>query len=93
MDYLSRLARMAEAPLLTLGEVARRLGISPRSLSRVIASGELPVVRLRARVVRISPADLAAPTSLYRCTIRRQPAFVFAQVPLRAWLISHEAML
>ncbi|MGC2295317.1 MAG: helix-turn-helix domain-containing protein [Candidatus Dormiibacterota bacterium] len=51
---------MAEAPLLTLGEVARRLGISPRSLSRLIASGELPVVRLSARVVRISPSDLTA---------------------------------
>ena len=49
---------MAEAPLLTLGEVARRLGISPRSLARLIAAGELPVVRLSARVVRISPADL-----------------------------------
>jgi excisionase family DNA binding protein len=51
---------VAEAPLLTLGKVARRLGISPRSLSRLIASGELPVVRLSARVVRLSPSDLAA---------------------------------
>ena len=51
---------MAEAPLLTLGEVARRLGVSPRSLSRLIASGELPVVRLSARVVRIAPSDLAS---------------------------------
>jgi excisionase family DNA binding protein len=45
---------------LTLGEVARRLGISPRSLSRLIAAGELPEVPLSARVVRIAPADLAA---------------------------------
>jgi excisionase family DNA binding protein len=51
---------VAGHPLLTLGEVARRLGISPRSLARLIAAGELPVVRLSARVVRISPADLAA---------------------------------
>jgi excisionase family DNA binding protein len=37
---------------------AKRLGISVRHLSRVIAAGDLPVVRLGTRVVRISPADL-----------------------------------
>jgi excisionase family DNA binding protein len=47
-------------PLLTLGEVSRRLRISPRSLARLVASGDLRVVRLSARVVRIRPADLDA---------------------------------
>lgn len=51
---------MTADPLLTLGEVARRLGISPRSLARLISAGDLAVVRVSTRVVRISPADLAA---------------------------------
>lgn len=42
----------------TLGETARRLGISPRSLARLVASGDLKVVRLSTRSVRVRPSDL-----------------------------------
>jgi excisionase family DNA binding protein len=45
---------------LTLAEAAKVLGISVRHLSRLISLGQLPVVKLSTRVVRISPADLDA---------------------------------
>lgn len=35
------------------------LGVSTRHLSRLIAAGDLPVVRLSQRVVRVRPEDLA----------------------------------
>ncbi|MGA2873744.1 MAG: helix-turn-helix domain-containing protein [Candidatus Dormibacteria bacterium] len=47
-------------PLLTLSDAAKRLGISTRHLARLLAPGDLPVVRLSPRVVRIAPADLDA---------------------------------
>jgi excisionase family DNA binding protein len=50
----------APSPLLTLAETAKLLKISTRHLARVISAGDLPVVRVTARVVRISPADLDA---------------------------------
>lgn len=43
--------------LLTKGEAARLLGISERTLDRMIADDELRAVRLRGRV-RIHRADL-----------------------------------
>jgi excisionase family DNA binding protein len=50
----------ASRRLLTLAEAAKLLGISVRHLSRLVSAGQLPVVKLSTRVVRISPADLAA---------------------------------
>lgn len=46
--------------LLTLAEAAKLRGISVGHLSRVISAGQLPVVKLSTRVVRIAPADLDA---------------------------------
>jgi excisionase family DNA binding protein len=45
------------AKLLTVQDVAERLAVSPRTVKRVLASGELPVVRL-GRAVRIREEDL-----------------------------------
>jgi excisionase family DNA binding protein len=45
------------APLLTIGEAARRLAVSERSIWRIIAAGRLPVVRVGA-APRIDPGDL-----------------------------------
>lgn len=44
--------------LLTLGEAARRLAISPATLGRVIKAGRLPVIKVGARAIRIRPEDL-----------------------------------
>ena len=46
--------------LLTISEVAERLGISTRSVRRLVERQELAVVRLSKRLVRISPAALTA---------------------------------
>lgn len=45
--------------LLTITEVAMRLGVSSRSVRRFVDRRELSVVRLSARLVRITPAALA----------------------------------
>jgi excisionase family DNA binding protein len=42
--------------LLTRAEVAAELGVSLRTLARLIAAGELPVIRIGA-AVRIDPVD------------------------------------
>jgi excisionase family DNA binding protein len=44
---------------LTRAEAAQKLGLSVRTVARLIASGELPAVRIRA-AVRIDPNDLDA---------------------------------
>ena len=44
--------------LLTIAEVAMRLGVSTRSVRRFLDRGELDVVKLSA-LVRITPAALA----------------------------------
>ena len=46
--------------LLRLAEAAALLDVSPRTLRRMIASGTLPVIRLRNRTSRIAETDLAA---------------------------------
>ena len=45
--------------LLTISEVAIRLGISTRSVRRLVKRQELTVVRLSARLVRITPAAMS----------------------------------
>ncbi len=54
--------RISSAPgevLLTIAEVARRLSVSKRTVTRWIERGELAVHRL-GRSIRISEADLSA---------------------------------
>jgi excisionase family DNA binding protein len=46
--------------LRTIDEAAEIFGTSSRSVRRIIASGALPVHRLRGRLIRISDADIAA---------------------------------
>jgi excisionase family DNA binding protein len=46
--------------LWTLADAAKILKVSTRHLSRVIARGEIPVVRLSPRVVRIERSALIA---------------------------------
>ncbi len=45
------------APLLTIAQVAKILGVSERTVRRLIETGALPVVRIRG-AVRIDPAAL-----------------------------------
>ena len=45
--------------LLTISEVADRLGISTRSVRRLVEREELTTVRLSKRLIRISPAALS----------------------------------
>lgn len=44
--------------LLTTEEVAERCGVSARTVRRWIDRGELPAVRLSARLVRVEPDDV-----------------------------------
>ena len=44
--------------LLTISEVATRLGVSTRSVRRFVDREELAVIRLSGRLVRITPAAL-----------------------------------
>jgi len=45
--------------LLTREQVARELGVSPRTVARLVERGELTYVRI-GRLARFRPADLAA---------------------------------
>ena len=47
-------------PLLNTREVAERLGVSTRQVWALIRSGDLPAVKLNARVYRIAESDLRA---------------------------------
>jgi excisionase family DNA binding protein len=44
--------------LLTMAEAAEQLHISYRELHRLIKRGDLPVIRISDRLVRIAPSDL-----------------------------------
>jgi excisionase family DNA binding protein len=60
MPRMSSLAEYAEVriePLLSLDETARCLGVSRRSVQRLAAGGEFPVVRVGQRAMFI-PADI-----------------------------------
>jgi len=60
MDLVPHYAeRIAMTPLcLRLDEVAARIGVSPRTVSRLIASGDLPSITiLRRRVVPVEALE------------------------------------
>lgn len=44
-------------PLLTIDHVAERLCCSTKSVRRLVAAGDLPVIRI-GRMVRVHPSDL-----------------------------------
>lgn len=79
------------AKLLTLAEVSERLAVSLRTVERMVADGELAVVRIR-RQVRVRPQDVDAyleaarlPTQAERrrATIRALPNQAAARPTLR----------
>jgi excisionase family DNA binding protein len=49
----------ADGSLLTRAQVAERLGVSPRTVARLVACGQLPCVRI-GRLARFRPVDVAA---------------------------------
>ena len=54
--------------LLTVNQAAAALGISPRTLRRLLAEGQLAHVRV-GRLVRVSPLDLDAYISMNRSIV------------------------
>ncbi len=46
--------------LLTVAEVARRLGVTPHTVYRWIATGRLPAIRFSRKVIRVRKSDLEA---------------------------------
>lgn len=47
------------SPAITVNEAARRLSVTPHTVRRRIAAGDLPAARV-GRAVRIRPEDLAS---------------------------------
>jgi excisionase family DNA binding protein len=47
------------APFLTIADAAERLGVSSKTVRRLISAGRIPAFRV-GRLVRIKPADLDA---------------------------------
>lgn len=56
----ARQSTTASGRLLTMREAADRLAISKRSAERMVERGELRVVRITRRTVRVRPSDLDA---------------------------------
>ena len=44
--------------MLTIDDAAEELGVSKRTLRRLISSGSLPAYRVGSQAIRIKPADL-----------------------------------
>jgi excisionase family DNA binding protein len=82
--------------LLTTDQTAERLGVSPRSVQRLIAAGELPVVRI-GRSVRVDPGVLATFVRLRRSadSERIEPANTKqkAAIHVRARVVDEEDKL
>jgi excisionase family DNA binding protein len=49
-----------QSQVLTLSEVQAELRLADRTLRRLVATGELPVIRLGQRVLRVRREDLEA---------------------------------
>jgi excisionase family DNA binding protein len=53
----------SQTPLLTVGQVSRRLRVSPQSVYRLVRSGEIPALRLghgRNASLRFDPDEIEA---------------------------------
>ena len=61
--------RKIRAQFLTLPKAARLLGISRETLRRAIASGELPVYRVRNRWLRVDSTEAVEWMRSYQVTI------------------------
>lgn len=48
------------APLLSIEDVADVFGLSRRTVERMIARGEIPIVRVGPRAIRFRPEDIRA---------------------------------
>ena len=59
-------------PLLTTREVAERLGVSLWQVGALIRRGDLPAVKLNARVYRVAESDLRAYVEARRVTVTRR---------------------
>lgn len=57
-EPVSRGARGEGAELLTRGELGLALRVSPRTVDRMLADGEITPVRLRGKLVRFSLPDV-----------------------------------
>jgi excisionase family DNA binding protein len=49
-----------EEPLLPITVVARRLGVTPRTVRRLLTLRQIPYVQVTATCRRVAPADLDA---------------------------------
>jgi excisionase family DNA binding protein len=50
----------SDAPLLTLEQVADRLGVKLRTVQRLVSTGQIRTVAVTSRVRRVTEAELAA---------------------------------
>ena len=58
---------------LTKKQVAERLNLCPRSINRLMASGILPIYRIRGRIVRFDEAEIDAALASCRVPAANEP--------------------
>lgn len=66
------MARMTQ--YLSLAEAADRLGVSPRTVRRMIADGTIAGYRIRTRMLRVTAADVEGLLSRRIPTAKRRAA-------------------
>jgi excisionase family DNA binding protein len=52
--------------LVTIKDAAQRCGVHPNTIRNLILRGELPAIRIGARIIRINTADLDAVFTPYQ---------------------------
>lgn len=58
MERLAERLAQKDEPLIDTDEAARRLGVTPQTIRRKVARGELPVAKRIGQQMRFNPADL-----------------------------------